>query len=183
MKEYVVGFAFNNNTPKEVLLIRKAYPLWQAGHLNGVGGKIEPGETPVAAMVREFAEEAKIVSQPEEWDHFATLYCEGKQAPGERSRVYCFVAESIMIWHSPLLMRPRDHPMPKEPLVPVYADLVGSEATSKQVRIVPNLRFLIPLALDKGFRRPIVFYETSYTGPRESEQAELSAVPISEKPA
>jgi 8-oxo-dGTP pyrophosphatase MutT (NUDIX family) len=30
----------------EVLLIEKQKPAWQRGKLNGVGGKIEPGENP-----------------------------------------------------------------------------------------------------------------------------------------
>jgi 8-oxo-dGTP pyrophosphatase MutT (NUDIX family) len=85
MIRYVVGFALDEEEGT-VLLVRKAKPEWQAGLLNGVGGKMEevckdcyawkgerpdgydpdahahdPGtrrwETPVAAMVREFHEE------------------------------------------------------------------------------------------------------------------------------
>ena len=37
-----------------VVLTHKNRPAWQAGKLNGVGGKIELLESPVAAMVREF---------------------------------------------------------------------------------------------------------------------------------
>src|SRR5437899_9779920 len=40
-----------------VVLIQKVKPAWQSGLLNGVGGKIELGETPLDAMRREFAEE------------------------------------------------------------------------------------------------------------------------------
>ena len=38
--KYVVGFAFNKEKTK-VLLIKKTKPDWQAGQLNGIGGKIE----------------------------------------------------------------------------------------------------------------------------------------------
>lgn len=56
---YVDGFLFDDEGAN-VLLIRKARPQWQAGLLNGIGGKIEDGECPVDAMCREFAEETGI---------------------------------------------------------------------------------------------------------------------------
>lgn len=56
MKHYVVGFLFSDNL-KYVILVKKNRPEWQAGKLNGVGGKIEPNEHPHDAMVREFKEE------------------------------------------------------------------------------------------------------------------------------
>lgn len=68
--EYVLGFMFNLAESK-VLLVWKNRPAWQAGKLNGVGGKIEEGETPIQAMNREFAEETGFVSKhyiPEEDD-------------------------------------------------------------------------------------------------------------------
>lgn len=66
---YVVGFCFMPDTPSkhnqfqghEVVLIRKNKPDWQRGKLNGVGGKVEPGESPRAAMQREFEEEAGLL--------------------------------------------------------------------------------------------------------------------------
>lgn len=60
---YVCGFLFMADgrpdflTDYLVVLIRKNKPDWQRGLLNGVGGKIEPGESPEQAMVREFEEE------------------------------------------------------------------------------------------------------------------------------
>lgn len=60
--EYVLGFMFNEDESK-VLLIMKNRPAWQAGKLNGVGGKIEAGETPIQAMEREFAEETGFVAK------------------------------------------------------------------------------------------------------------------------
>jgi 8-oxo-dGTP diphosphatase len=57
MNKYVTGFLFNSDT-KKVCLITKNKPLWQKGRLNGVGGHIEPGESPEDAINREFWEEA-----------------------------------------------------------------------------------------------------------------------------
>jgi 8-oxo-dGTP diphosphatase len=55
-KHWVVGFVFKNRD--EVTLVMKNRPEWQKGKLNGVGGKIEAGETSAQAMRREFKEEA-----------------------------------------------------------------------------------------------------------------------------
>ena len=71
---YVVGFLFPAGEPEgddgqdeydldeedSVVMIRKTKPEWQKGRLNGVGGKIEPDETPEEAMCREFAEETGL---------------------------------------------------------------------------------------------------------------------------
>jgi len=57
--EYVVGFMFSERL-QTVLLIRKTKPAWQAGKLNGVGGKIEAGELAIDAMIREFEEETGL---------------------------------------------------------------------------------------------------------------------------
>lgn len=70
--EAVVGFAFSDDL-RVVLLIRKRRPASQAGKLNGVGGKLEPGESFMDAMVREFREESGIDTCPADWTHFASL--------------------------------------------------------------------------------------------------------------
>lgn len=63
---YVCGFLFsvppihNLKTHTQVLLIKKSRPDWQKDHLNGIGGKINPYETPIAAMRREFEEETGL---------------------------------------------------------------------------------------------------------------------------
>lgn len=68
---YVVGFLFDE-AGKTVVLIRKNRPQWQAGLLNGVGGKVEGHtETPCQAMTREFKEETgQTVTS---WDLVAKL--------------------------------------------------------------------------------------------------------------
>jgi 8-oxo-dGTP diphosphatase len=70
-QHYVCGFLFSKDR-SQVLLIRKRRPPWQAGKLNGVGGKIEPTDpSPLAAMRREFAEEAGL--EIETWQEILTL--------------------------------------------------------------------------------------------------------------
>lgn len=64
--EYVLGFLYSENKQK-VVLILKTKPTWQAGLFNGVGGKIEAGEEPEDAMVREFEEETGMHVPKEYW--------------------------------------------------------------------------------------------------------------------
>lgn len=67
---YVCGFLFVGD---EVALIIKKKPEWQAGRINGIGGKIEEGEMPIEAMAREFKEEAALATVPDEWHHYCTI--------------------------------------------------------------------------------------------------------------
>jgi 8-oxo-dGTP pyrophosphatase MutT (NUDIX family) len=77
---YACGFLFSGDT---VLLIEKQRPAWQRGFWNGVGGHIEPGETPLEAMRRECREETGV--DVAEWEPFATIV-------GERFEVTFFRA-------------------------------------------------------------------------------------------
>lgn len=67
---YVNGFLFSPDLTK-VVLIKKTKPEWQAGMLNGVGGKMELNELPIDAMIREFNEETGLNIQS--WNNFATI--------------------------------------------------------------------------------------------------------------
>lgn len=67
---YVVGFLFRNDD-KEVALIKKLKPDWMKGKLNGVGGKIEAGESPLVAMRREFKEETG--ADVKNWHNFLSF--------------------------------------------------------------------------------------------------------------
>lgn len=82
-KQYVLGFYFDCML-REVLLINKFKPAWQAGKWNGIGGRVERGETPEAAMRREFAEEAGV--EISTWRKFATI--ETKEADTQISVFY-----------------------------------------------------------------------------------------------
>lgn len=59
-RHYVLGFLFGENPTRRIALIRKNKPEWQKGLLNGIGGKVESGESPYSAMVREFHEETGV---------------------------------------------------------------------------------------------------------------------------
>ncbi len=72
MTFYCLGFLFSTDLSR-VLLIRKAKPSWQAGKLNGIGGKVETGETSLTAMVRECREETGLKTCRAEWKRFCTM--------------------------------------------------------------------------------------------------------------
>jgi len=59
MQEYVLGFLFNEDKSL-VALIKKTKPEWQSGFWNGIGGKVEKGESSIVAMIREFEEETSL---------------------------------------------------------------------------------------------------------------------------
>lgn len=85
--KYVVGLMFDESM-SNVALIRKNKPAWQAGLLNGIGGKVEYGETAVGAMMREFREEAGEIVVPEKWKHFCSM--SGTNNDGEDFRIEFF---------------------------------------------------------------------------------------------
>ena len=66
MKHYTVGFVFDPALEK-VLLIQKNRPDWQAGKLNGPGGRVEENETPYMSVAREVREETNLDIPPEKW--------------------------------------------------------------------------------------------------------------------
>lgn len=59
MNQYALTFLFTPDM-KQVWLIEKNRPSWQAGCLNGIGGKIEKDELPPQAATRELKEETGI---------------------------------------------------------------------------------------------------------------------------
>jgi 8-oxo-dGTP diphosphatase len=58
-KVYVIVFLFGLGRDT-LLLIRKNRPDWQAGKLNGLGGKVEKDETLCEAVIREVKEECGV---------------------------------------------------------------------------------------------------------------------------
>jgi 8-oxo-dGTP diphosphatase len=74
MVKYVCGFFYSRG---RLLLVHKKVPEWQFGLLNGIGGKVDPNETPPVAMEREFREETGITVQAENWRAFFTEFGPG----------------------------------------------------------------------------------------------------------
>ena len=97
---YVLGFLFNKDL-SQVALIRKTKPEWQKGQLNGIGGKIEPGEDPLGAMIREFREETNY--DYVDFEQFGSLYSEERIFI-----VHLFVGRSSQLNLEPYIESPTD---------------------------------------------------------------------------
>lgn len=130
---YVAGFAFEGNT---VALIEKQRPDWQKGRLNGIGGHIEPGETTVQAMVREFEEETGRGTSESEWMPFAVLTGDGFEVTFFRS-FQAFLEEL--------------RSMTDEKVI------VTSAKSVNVFNAIPNLTWLIPMAQSMPYDRTEVF--------------------------
>lgn len=122
MKRYVLGFLFPRSLDS-VLLIEKNRPEWQAGLKNGIGGKVENGETWEAAMQREFLEETG--ADVSDWTPF--LYLKGLEWT-----VRCF-------WS---VGDPEVKTMTDEKLVSTIFPLRPWD------KVIPNLHWLVPMARD-----------------------------------
>jgi len=133
MVKYVCGFAFNKKRT-HVLLIKKQKPEWQAGKLNGIGGKINKDETPSHAMVREFNEEVGIKTVIEDWKPMLAL-------TDEYTWIVYFYKSILDI----------DVARQREIEEPVIINV----STLHLFPVIPNLLWLIPMALDKDTK--IVF--------------------------
>ena len=68
---FVLGFCFSSDS--RVVLIRKKKGDWQEGMLNGIGGRVEPGEEIVEAMAREFREETGKYTPESCWQYIFTM--------------------------------------------------------------------------------------------------------------
>lgn len=121
-RKYVCGFLFDSNA--RVLLIEKVRPDWQAGKLNGVGGRVEEGETEVEAMRRECQEETGI--DCDNW----LLFCILQDARGWPVYFYYGAAN---IYSAQRLTDEQ----------PVIVDFLDLQTDS---RAIPNLRWLVPMA-------------------------------------
>lgn len=61
MNHYVLGFLFNKHNNHVLLVEKTRGPEILHGKWNGIGGKMEPGETHHQAIVREFSEECPFM--------------------------------------------------------------------------------------------------------------------------
>lgn len=131
--DYVVCLAFD---PRHefVTLIEKRRPEWQVGRLNGPGGKMEADEDVLTAASREFHEETGALIPAHRWRHFATAR---------------FVVTGAVV-HFVTHTGNFNTRTTTDEKVGCY-NLVGLH----ELPVIPNLHWLIPLALDAeaGFVR------------------------------
>lgn len=137
---YVAGFLFNQDMSR-VVLIEKCRPEFMKGTWNGVGGKIEDGETSIQALNREFEEETGLNTSDVNWFMICTLFGGGWETDffyGCSSRIN------------------EVQTMTDEIVVTCRVDDVWSLPS------LPNLKWLMGLALDRNIRLPLIISEDQY---------------------
>ena len=127
MTEYTAGFMFSEDH-KQVALIVKNRPKWQAGLANGIGGHLEPRESPFNCMIREFKEETGVLHI--NWRPFITLCVVGQDGEEKGAIVHFFQTVGDL----------------SELQTTTDEGIVTCQVDHLPHNIVPNLKWLIPLA-------------------------------------
>ena len=137
-QEYVCGFMVTGLTLDVDfgVFIQKNRPAFQAGLWNGVGGKIERFEPPLAAMVREFTEETGCKTNASDWQHtislrgsnFVVHYYRNLQPDGFPD-ITSITDEPVAVWQLRQLLN--------------------------EAPILDNMRWILPLTLSNRVQFPI----------------------------
>lgn len=148
MKRYVVGFLFVEMS--SVLLLRKRPgPYYVSNRWNGVGGKIEPGESPYGAMVREAREEAGI-NLPEgmRWQKFHYERHDNIHGSGQgQSELHFYCANLALMDVRPSVNPPlTDEPVETFRISMHYGGVIYDQKPLVRSLLVPNLKYLVPMA-------------------------------------
>lgn len=125
---FSLAFIFNSDQTK-VLLVHKRKPAWQQGRLNGVGGKIEEGEDPLACIVREVSEETALNIAKEEWVYVGKII--------DRDDTTVSIYATTYAGHL-TNAKQMDHEA-----------IEWFDVANLPPQVIENLRWFIPLALDK----------------------------------
>lgn len=145
MKRHVLGYAFAldplGQYPATVLLIHKKRPAFLAGMWNGIGGKIEPGETGLQAMVREFKEECGITTRQKEWERIA--HAAYPSVDSQMDVYRCFLPISQLL---------RYRTMTDEVVCHFDVDRVLEDGGKSRLTITQEAQYFIPMAIDRRER-------------------------------
>jgi 8-oxo-dGTP diphosphatase len=141
VKVYACGFLlYRAAFSTQVALIKKLRPTWQAGKFNGIGGRVEEGESPAAAMTREFMEETGVTVLG--WRCFALL------KHGD-NLVYMFTAEVTVMKR---LTQMTDE----------HVQWLGIPYL-QYVQRIANLDWLIPMAMSKNTEVAVIQDDTPFS--------------------
>jgi len=132
---YVCGFMFSEDRA-HVALIEKQKPDFLKGMWNGIGGRIDSYEPAEFAMAREFEEETGVHTTVTEWNKFCHLTIGPDPVNGEDNSVIFYAAFSSKVNNVKT--------MESESVRRVHI-----EYAVKYMKLVNNLSWLIPMALDE----------------------------------
>ena len=163
MKNAVVLFLLRQ-TDKEVLLAQKHKGSEIAGlKWNGYGGKIEPGETPVIAMIRETAEETdnSVLIKEKDLKYGGVISFYNNDEVSD-FRVHIFYCSDVFT----------GHPLSTEVMVnPTWFDLDQLD----QVDMMPADKLFLPIILKyKKVINGEVVFEKGFKGVKNFSYKEIS---------
>lgn len=139
MLDYVLALLFTADA-REVVLVRKTRPAWQAGRVNALGGKMDDDEAVSDSARREVREEAGI--DVDGWEEF-------------------------LVWHDPeyrlRAVRAFDEAA-RGARTAEDQEVFLARVDALPPNVIDNLRWIIPLALDRDVAVPIAVWSANPAG-------------------
>jgi 8-oxo-dGTP diphosphatase len=136
---YVLALLYSADL-RQVVLMRRTRPLWQAGRVNGLGGGLMAGETAAAAARREVREECGV--DVADWRE--VLVWEDAQ--------YVMHVMSAVSEHAGEARTLEDQ------------EVFLADVDALPHNVIDNLRWLVPLALDRDVAFPIAVRSAAADG-------------------
>jgi 8-oxo-dGTP diphosphatase len=137
--DYVLALLFTADA-RQVVLVRKSRPAWQAGRVNALGGKLHQDEGVTDAARREVREEAGI--EVDGWEEF--LVWHDAEYRLRAVRAFDDVAR--------LARTAEDQ------------DVFLARVDALPPNVIDNLRWIIPLALDRDVAVPVAVRSANPAG-------------------
>ncbi len=131
-KIYVLALLFTPDR-RRVVLMRKTRPAWQSGKVNALGGKMTAGESAAAAAEREVREEAGVEIPAAAWEEF-------------------------LVWDDPVYRMHAVRAAHEGALQARTAEdqeVFLADVDTLPAELIDNLRWLVPLALDRDVAVPV----------------------------
>ncbi len=125
---------------RQVVLMRRTRPVWQAGRVNGLGGRLMPGETAATAARREVREECGV--DVAEW-------------------------REVLVWEDAeyvMHVMRGESEQAREARTMEDQEVFLADVHALPHNVIDNLRWLVPLALDADVAFPITVRSAAAEG-------------------